>query len=341
MIQNFSTLLDWEHLKFAQPAAFLLFLLIPFVIFWQWQIRKRSHPALRLTTISGLSHIRPSLRSRLRPILHVLRILAMSALIVALARPQSSSVTENVDSEGIDIVLAMDVSGSMLAEDFKPNRIEASKKLASEFIAGREGDRIGLVIFAGESFTQCPVTIDHRVLLEQINNVKSGVLQDGTAIGDGLATSVDRLRNSTGKSKVIILLTDGVNNTGKVGPELALEIAKTYKIRVYTIGIGTQGSAPFSVQTPYGVQHTMQPVEIDEALLRKISSETGGLYYRATGNSALKAIYEEIDKLEKTKVQVSSYKHYAELFFPFALLACFCLMLEMLLRWTVFRSVTE
>ncbi|MEO6832041.1 MAG: VWA domain-containing protein, partial [Chitinophagaceae bacterium] len=306
--------MDWDHLKFAYPIAFLLFLLIPLVLFFQWRRRRRAHPAFRLTTISGLAHIKPSLRTKMRFILPVLRVLAMSALIVALARPQSSSVSENVDSEGIDIVIAMDVSGSMLAEDFQPNRIEASKKLAAEFIEGRPGDRIGLVIFAGEAFTQCPVTIDHRVLLEQVAAVQSGDLADGTAIGDGLATAVDRLRSSPGKSKVVILLTDGVNNAGKIGPELALEIAKTYHVRVYSVGIGTQGSAPYSVKTPYGVQRSMMPVEIDEALLRKISDETGGVYYRATGNSSLKAIYAQIDKLEKTKVQVSSYKHYAELF---------------------------
>ena len=341
MMQYINSLLDWQKVTFAQPYFFALLLLLPLLIFWQWRSKKRLHPALRLTTTSGLAHVRPSLRTRMRPLLSILRIICFIALVVALARPQSSSVTENVDSEGIDIVLAMDVSGSMLAEDFQPNRIEASKKLASEFIEGRPGDRIGLVIFAGESFTQCPVTIDHRVLLEQIEAVKSGVLEDGTAIGDGLATAVDRLRHSNGKSRVIILLTDGVNNTGKVGPELALEIAKTYHVRVYTIGIGTQGSAPFSVQTPYGVQRTMQPVEIDEKLLRKISDETGGNYYRATGNGSLKSIYAQINKLEKTKVEISSYKHYADLFFPFALLACLCLALELLLRWTVFRSVTD
>ena len=341
MMQYLEALADWRHLNFAHPWAFFLLLLIPLVLWWQLRTRRRAHPALRLSTATGLSHIRPTLRLRLRPLASVLRVLAMILLIVALARPQSSSVTENVDSEGIDIVLAMDVSGSMLAEDFKPNRIEASKKLAAEFINGREGDRIGLVIFAGESFTQCPVTIDHRVLLEQINSVESGVLVDGTAIGDGLATAVDRIRNSKGKSRVIILLTDGVNNSGKVGPELALEIAKTYTVRVYTIGVGSQGEALTLVQTPEGAQKMMQPVQIDEDLLRKIAKETGGNYYRATSNNSLKAIYQEIDKLEKTKVEISSYKHYSELFFPFALLACACLIIEGLLRWTMFRSITD
>jgi Ca-activated chloride channel family protein len=277
---------------------------------------------------------------RWRPVLAVLRVLSFIALTVALARPQSSSVSENVDSEGIDIVLAIDVSGSMLAEDFRPNRIEAAKKVATEFINGRPGDRIGLVIFSGESFTQCPVTIDHGVLQQQVAEIQSGILVDGTAIGDGLATAVDRIRNTNGKSRVVILLTDGVNNTGKVGPELALEIAKAYKVRVYTIGVGTQGSAPYPMQTPGGLQTQMMPVQIDEDLLRKIAKETGGNYYRATSNNSLKSIYEQIDKLEKTKVEISSYKHYAELFFPFALLACACIALEMLLRWTTFRSIT-
>jgi len=340
MMQYIYALSDWRHLSFAQPWAFLLLTLLPLMAWWQFRMRRRAHPALRMSTTSGLAHIKPSLRIRLRPVLHLLRMFAVAALVVALARPQSSSVTENVDSEGIDIVLAMDVSGSMLAEDFKPNRIEASKKLAAEFINGREGDRIGLVIFAGESFTQCPVTIDHRVLLEQIDAVQSGVLVDGTAIGDGLATAVDRIRNTNGKSRVIILLTDGVNNSGKVGPELALEIAKTYKVRVYTIGVGSKGEALTLIQTPEGAQKVMQPVQIDEDLLRKIAKETGGNYYRATNNNSLKTIYQEIDKLEKTKVEISSYKHYAELFFPFALLAILCLALEGLLRWTVFRSVT-
>ncbi len=342
MKQYIEAFLDWKHLQFAQPLAFVLLLLIPLVLLWQWRFRRRSAPAFRLTTMSGLSHIRPSLRIRFRPVMSVLRVIALVALVVALARPQSSSISENVDSEGIDIVLAIDVSGSMLAEDLKPNRIEAAKRVATDFINDRIGDRIGLVIFSGESFTQCPVTIDHRVLLEQLQAVKSGMLVDGTAIGDGLATAVDRLRHTKGKSKVVILLTDGVNNTGRIGPELALEIAKAYKVRVYTIGVGTNaGQAPYPAQTPDGrTVMTMMPVDVDEPLLRKIATQTGGLYFRATNNSSLRNIYKSIDKMEKTKVEVSSFKHYAELFFPLALLAAACLALEMLLRWTVFRSVT-
>ena len=333
-------LTDWKHLSFAQPLYFALLLLIPVIIWWGYRQKRRSAASFRLTTLGGLQHLKPSLRIRLRPILTVLRIIALTGLTIALARPQSSNVTETIDSEGIDIVMAIDVSGSMLAEDFKPNRIEAAKKVATDFIEQRQGDRIGLVIFAGESFTQCPVTIDHNVLKEQIAEIKSGVLVDGTAIGDGLATAVDKLRNTKGKSRVIILLTDGVNNQGKVGPELALEIAKAYKVRVYTIGVGTQGQAPYPQQTPFGTQKIMMPVQIDEALLNKIAKETGGNYYRATNNSSLSSIYKQIDKLEKTNIETNSYKHYAELFFPFALLAICALALELVLRNTIYRSIT-
>jgi Ca-activated chloride channel family protein len=228
----------------------------------------------------------------------------------------------------------------MLAEDFKPNRIEASKVEALKFVDRRPGDRIGLVIFSGESFTMCPITIDHNVLKEQISQIKNGMVTDGTSIGMGLATAVDRLRYAKGKSKVIILMTDGVNNMGLIDPLTALEIAKAYKIRVYTVGIGTMGQAPMPIKTPFGTQKQMVPVEIDERLLKQIATQTGGKYFRATGNRALEAIYDDIDRLEKTRVDITSYKHYAELFFPFAMLAVICIALEMLLRYTVFRSIT-
>lgn len=332
--------LDWRHISFAQPYYFLLLLLVPLLLWWRARRRRQAAPAIRLSSLAGVSRTSPGGRVRWRPLLNVLRVMALVAIIVALARPQSSSVNETMDSEGIDIMLSIDVSGSMLAEDLKPNRIEAAKKVAMNFVEGREGDRMGLVIFSGESFTMCPITIDHGVLLQQISNIRSGLLVDGTAIGMGLATGVDRLRKTTGKSRVLILLTDGVNNTGLIDPATALEIAKAYKVRVYTIGVGTQGQAPYPRQTPFGMQKQMMPVQIDEALLRKIASETGGKYYRATTNNSLEAIYKEIDKLEKSKVEINSYKQYAELFFPFAMLAVICLALEMLLRYTVFRSVT-
>jgi Ca-activated chloride channel family protein len=335
-----SELMDWKHLSFAQPLYFGLLLLIPFMIWWQLRNKTKDNPAVRLTTLAGIAQVKPTWRVRLRPILFALRLLAFAALSIALARPQSSNTTENIDSEGVDIVLSIDVSGSMLAEDLQPNRIEAAKKVALQFVDARPTDRLGLVIFSGESFTQCPITIDHNVLKEQLSQIKSGVLQDGTAIGMGLATGVDRLRYAKGKSRILILLTDGVNNAGLIDPITALEIAKSYKVRVYTVGVGSMGQAPYPVQTPFGIQKQMMPVQIDEVLMKKISLETGGKYYRATNNTSLATIYKDIDKLEKTKVEISSYKHYAELFFPFALFAIACLILEMVLRYTVFRSIT-
>ncbi len=335
-----SILFDWKHISFAHPAFFGLLLLLPFMIWWQQRNKVTDNPSVRVTSLSGIANIKPTWRVQFRPVLFILRVVALVMLTIALARPQTSNVTENIDSEGVDIVLSLDVSGSMLAEDFKPNRIEAAKKVAMNFVDQRPTDRLGLVIFSGESFTQCPITIDHNVLKEQLSEVKSGVLQDGTAIGMGLATAVDRLRYAKGKSRVIILLTDGVNNTGLIDPMTALEIAKSFKVRVYTIGVGTEGQAPYPVQTPFGIQKQMMPVQIDEALLTKIAKETGGKYYRARNNKALESIYADIDKLEKTKVEISSYKHYAELFFPFALLAIICLLTEMVLRYTVFKSIT-
>lgn len=333
-------LFDGQHLSFAQPYYFLLLILLPIILWWQWKQKAKQQPSFRLTSLYFISAQKPSFRLRFRPILMVLRSIAFVALVVALARPQSSNVSESVDSDGIDIVLSIDVSGSMMAEDLKPNRIEAAKKVAIDFVDKRANDRIGLVIFSGESFTQCPITIDHNIVKEQIDAMKSGMLQDGTAIGMGLATAVDRLRNSKAKSKIIILLTDGVNNTGLIDPSTALEITKAYKLRVYCIGVGSRGEAPYPVQTPMGIQKQMVPVEIDEALLKTISTQTGGKYFRATSNNSLSSIYKEIDQLEKSKVEVSSFKHFTDLFLPFALIALLCLALEMLLRYTVFRSIT-
>lgn len=332
---------QWQYISFAHPQFFFLLLLIPLMIWWELRRRRKDQPAIRLTTTGGIRKVPTSWKVRFRPLLFVLRLLALALIIAALARPQSSHVRENIENEGIDIVMSLDVSGSMLAEDLSPNRIEAAKKVALDFVDQRRTDRIGLVIFSGESFTQCPLTIDHNLLKSQINQVKSGSLVDGTAIGMGLATGVDRLRQSTGKSKVLILLTDGVNNTGLIDPSTALEIAKAYKVRVYTIGVGTTGEAPYPVQGPFGTQKQMVPVQIDEALLQKISGETGGKYFRATNNQSLSNIYKEIDKLEKTKIEISSYRNYVELFFPLVLAALICLVLEGLLRYTVFRSLTS
>jgi Ca-activated chloride channel homolog len=330
----------WKNITFAYPWCFWLLLLIPLMIYWYVKQGRRQQGALQVSSIQGLKGLPVSWKARLRPTLLVLRLLAYAALVTALARPQTSNTSENIDSEGIDIVLGIDISGSMLAEDLQPNRLEAAKKVAADFVEKRISDRIGLVIFSGESFTQCPITTDHAVLINQIMQIKSGMLQDGTAIGMGLATSVDRLRSSKAKSKVIILLTDGVNNTGLVDPLTALEIAKAFKIRVYTIGVGTYGKAPFPMTMPDGsIQMQMQDVQIDEPLMKKISSETGGKYFRATNTTGLAKVYTEIDDLEKTKVEITSYKHYAEHFFPLAILALACLLLEVVLRYTAFRSL--
>src|SRR5690606_32140551 len=292
-----------------------------------------------VSTTTGMNRQKTSWKMRWRPVLLVLRVLALVCLILALARPQRTDVSESIDSEGIDIVLSVDISGSMLAEDFKPNRIEAAKATALQFIDGRPTDRIGLVIFSGESFTQCPITIDHQVLKAQLSQIKSGLLEDGTAIGMGLSTAVDRLRHAPGESRVVILMTDGVNNTGLIDPQTALEIAKAYEVRVYTIGIGTQGEALYPVQTTFGTQKQLQPVQIDETLLKQIAGETGGKYYRATGNQQLEEIDKEIDRLENPQVEVSSYKRYAELFVPFAFMATAAILLKLALRYLVFKHI--
>ena len=327
------------NISFAHPYLLVLLLLIPFLLWWRRRRSISQQPAIRLTTLTAIKQVSRSWRVKFRPVLTVLRMTALAALVIALARPQSTSVNEFIDSEGIDIVLSIDVSGSMLAEDLQPNRIEAAKQVALDFVEQRPTDRIGLVIFSGESFTLCPITIDHHVVQEQIANIKSGMLVDGTAIGMGLATGVDRLRATPGKSRVLVLLTDGVNNAGHIDPVKALEIAKAYNVRVYTIGVGTR-VAPRGTQQSYGIDQEMIAVQIDEALLQRIAKETGGKYFRATDNRSLAAIYTEINKLEKTRIDISTYKQYAELFFPFAFLAGICVWVELLLRYTVFRRST-
>lgn len=335
----FSELLDFEHLRFAHPWVLTLLLILPIYFWWHRKSTSTQNPTFRLSSTKGLNSTQKPWRVKLLSFMLPLRLICLAAIIVVMARPQSSNVNELMDSDGIDIVLSLDVSGSMLAEDLKPNRIEASKEVAAQFIKERPTDRIGLVVFSGESFTQCPITIDHNVLLEQLKTIKSGMLLDGTAIGMGLATAVDRLRNSKAKSKIIILLTDGVNNTGLIDPATALEIAKAFKIRVYCIGAGTRGEAPYPVQTPMGIQKQMVPVEIDEALLKNIAQQTGGKYFRATNNNSLRAIYKEINAMEKSKIEIQSFKHYTELFLPFGILALIALLLELLLRNTVLKSI--
>ena len=304
-----------------------------------WKIRTKRRTDIRVPDLVPFKDYKPSFRQRIGWMPLLCRFLAVSMIIVALARPRSSSKGSNVTSEGIAIVLAMDVSTSMLAEDLRPNRIEAAKRVASEFVSGRPTDLIGMVIFSGESFTQCPITSDHAVLLNLMDEIKSGVLEDGTAIGEGLATAIARIKDSPAKSKVIILLTDGVNNKGQVSPVTAGEIAKTFGIRVYTIGVGKNGTAPYPFQTPFGIQYQNVPVEIDESIMQQISDATDGKYFRATNNNKLKDIYAEIDKMEKTKVEVTEFRRYTEEYLPYALLAAALFILEITLRFTLLRSL--
>jgi Ca-activated chloride channel family protein len=282
---------------------------------------------------------RSPLMALLRHVPFVLRIFALSMVIVAIARPRSSEQMERVDTEGIDIILAMDVSTSMLARDLTPDRINASKDIAIEFIAQRPTDRMGIVVFAGESFTQCPLTTDRATLINLMKEVQTDIIEDGTAIGNGLATAVARMKDSDAKSRVVILLTDGVNNRGEISPQMAAEIAKTYGIRVYTIGVGKEGMAPYPVMTPWGVEVQNVKVEIDEALLSEIAESTGGRYFRATDNTKLAEIYSEINKMEKARTTVDSFPIYKELFGVYALMALLALMLELLLNWFVIRRL--
>ncbi len=275
--------------------------------------------------------------SILRHIPFVLRIAALSLIIVAIARPRSSSQMEKVDSEGIDIVLAMDVSTSMLARDFNPDRISAAKDIAIEFIAQRPSDRMGIVVFAGESYTQCPLTTDRATLINLMKEVQTGIIEDGTALGNGLATAVARIMDSDAPSRVVILLTDGVNNRGEVSPMMAAEIAKTYGVRVYTIGVGDNGMAPYPVMTPWGVDIQNMQVEIDEELLQEIANSTGGRYFRATDNTKLAEIYGEINKMETARTTIDSFPVYKELFVAYALAALACLLLELVIRFLIRR----
>ena len=280
-----------------------------------------------------------TLKQRLRHLPYLLKIIATALLIIAIARPQSTANWEESATEGIDIVLAMDISGSMLARDLKPDRLEASKDVAMDFISKRKNDRVGLVIFAGESFTQCPLTTDHNVLLNLFKDVKSGMVEDGTAIGMGLATAVNRLKDSKAISKVIILLTDGVNNSGMVPPLTAAEIAQKFGIRVYTIGVGTEGFAPYPFQTPFGIQYQDVEVKIDEKSLQDIAILTDGKYFRATNNNSLKEIYKDIDTLEKSKIEVTEFHKRSEEFLPFALWAIGLLFLGFILQITYLKQI--
>jgi len=328
----------FEEITFANPGFLYLLILLPLLGVWYWYKLQHNDPGLQLSSTSGFYVTRKSWRQYMIHILFAFRIIALGLLIIALARPQSTSRSRDVSIEGIDIVMAMDVSSSMLAQDLRPDRLEAAKDVASDFIAGRPDDRIGLVIFSGESFTQSPLTSDHSMIRNLFKDIESGMIEDGTAIGDGLATSINRLKESDAISKVIILITDGVNNAGSIDPLSAAEIAKIYGIRIYTIGVGTMGVAPYPVQTPFGVQYQNMEVQIDEGILKQVAEVTGGRYFRATSNKKLKEIYEEIDQLEKSKIDVTDFSRRHEEFLPLALLALALLLMEIILRNTIFRT---
>ena len=325
--------------EFANPKYFLLLVLLVPMILWYVFKEKQSHADLQFSSLRAFRGIRHAGRVWLRHLLFACKVLAIVFLVTALARPQSSNSWQTYSSEGIDIVLGLDISTSMLARDFTPDRLEAAKEVATKFILERPQDRIGLVVFAGESFTQCPLTTDQAVLVNLLREVQSGVIEDGTAIGLGLANAVNRLKDSPAKSKVVILLTDGVNNRGSIAPVTAAELAKTYGIRVYTIGVGTYGEAPYPVQTPFGIQLQNVPVEIDEAVLKQIASVTGGQYFRATDNDKLQQIYNEIDQLEKSKVEVKHFSKREEQYFWFGLVGMLLLVTEALLRYTLLRKI--
>lgn len=325
--------------SFAYPEFLWLLLLIPAMISWYVIRQHRNHPSMQVPGFQWLGSVPVTFRHYLRHILFAFRMLAASLLIIVLARPQTHDQWEELLTEGIDIIISLDISSSMLAEDFKPNRMEAAREIAAEFISGRSNDRIGLVIFSGESFTQCPLTTDHSVLVNLLRDVEIGMIEDGTAIGMGIATAVNRLRDSQSKSRIIILLTDGVNNRGSIDPLTAAGIAASFGIRVYTVGVGSRGPAPFPVRTPYGVQYQNVEADIDEEVLIEIASVTGGSYFRATDESKLSEIYSEIEELEKSRIEVRHFNSSREEYRSFALLAGLLLVFEWLIRALWLRSV--
>lgn len=327
------------NFTFLQPEFFWILCIIPVYVAWYIWKRKHLNATMQLSTLKPFEGQARSWKTYLRHMPVVLRMLAIVAVVAVLARPQSSDSFRDEKTEGIDIVMALDISGSMEAVDFKPNRLEAAKDVAVRFVSNRPNDNIGLVVFAGESFTQCPLTTDHAALTNLFNDVRLGMIEDGTAIGLGLATSVSRIKESKAKSKVIILLTDGVNNRGDITPLKAAEIAQTFGVRVYTIGVGTQGTAKFPVQTAFGIQYVDQEVKIDEDLLTQIADMTGGKYFRATNRNNLEQVYAEIDQMEKTILEVREYTKKTEEYVPFAIVAMLLLLSEVLLRNTILRTL--
>ena len=330
-------------MTFVNPGYLYLvlpLLLIPMIGWWWYELRK-SDASVQISDTSVLEQQPRSLRVWLLHVPFGLRVIAVALVCIALARPQLTNRWSSESTEGIDIMIALDISGTMLAEDLKPNRLEEAKKEAAEFVKNRPNDQIGLVVFAGESFTQCPLTTDHAVLVNLFESVEYGMIEDGTAIGLGLANAVNRMKDSETKSKVVILLTDGSNNRGDIAPQTAAEIAKTFGIRVYTVGVGSYGQARVPVQTPMGRQYMTMDSEFDEGTLRAIAETTGGQYFRATDNNSLKLIYEQIDQLEKTKLRVREYSKHTENFMPYLIAALACLLLEVILRYFVLRTISN
>jgi Ca-activated chloride channel homolog len=328
-----------SHITFAKPELFYLLLgLIPMIV-WYILRQNKSKASIRISTIKSLKATPLTWKHALRHIVFVLQIAVLALIVVCLARPQSSDSWQNQTVEGIDIIIALDMSSSMLARDFQPNRLEAAKSVATEFISGRMYDRIGLVVFSAESFTQCPLTTDRAVLINLFHNLQSGMLEDGTAIGLGLANAVSRLKDSEAKSRVIILLTDGENNRGEIAPITAAEIAKTFGIRVYTIGVGTVGMAPYPVQTPFGIQMHDIEVKIDEKTLQDIANITEGKYFRATNNKTLVEVYKEIDRLERSKIENKEYSKKNEEYRRYAIGALVLALLALFLQFAVFRHI--
>lgn len=329
-----------DNIIFANPGFFYLFIILALMIAWYLLRGRNATATISVSGFEGFGDRSAGFRAHLRHLLFALRILALALLIIALARPQSTNRWEKVTSEGIDIVMAIDISGSMRAMDFKPDRLEAAKEVGMEFVASRPNDRFGLVVFAGESFTQCPLTTDQAVVTNFLNELDFDMVEDGTAIGMGLATAVNRIKDSKTESKVIILLTDGVNNRGEIGPVTAAELAATYGIRVYTIGVGSRGTAPFPAQDMFGRKVVQQmEVEIDEKVLEKIAVLTNGSYFRATDNNKLREIYSEIDTMEKTQMDVKQFSKKKDEYFPLLVLAIILVGLEIIMRYTVFRTI--
>lgn len=326
-------------ITFYNPEYLWLMLLLVPTIFWYIFKQYQADASLQVSTTQQFAKIPKSKKHLLFHLLFVLRVAAIALIIISIARPQSSDSLRSESTEGIDIMMALDVSGTMLAEDLHPNRLEAAKSVAVKFISDRPNDNIGLVVFAGESFAQCPLTVDHAALINLLNGVEYGMIEDGTAIGLGLANAVNRIKDSQAKSKVIILLTDGSNNRGDVAPVTAADIAQSFGIRVYTIGVGKHGEARYPFNTPMGVRYQNIPVEIDEDVLKDIAQKTGGSYFRAVDNDNLFSIYEEIDKMEKTKINVKEYTKKEDLYFNYLLAAFLVLCAELLIRNTILRRI--